>query len=424
MDRPTEKAPEETQEETLQETPDKSLPDLTGTCVLQIVPSLEAGGAERTAVDVAAALVRAGARALVATTGGRLVPELQAAGAEWIPFPAASKNPARILLNAARLRQIARSEDVSLIHARSRAPAWSALLAASSAGLPFVTTYHGAYKRGGALKNWYNSVMARGDVVIANSAFTAGMISERHPAAEGKVTVVYRGTDLSKFDPAKIAPKRIATLRAAWGVAEDRRIVLLAARLTGWKGQEVLIDAAALIADRFSDVDFVLAGDPQGRDDYVAGLRSRIARHGLKQRVLIVGHCADMPAADMAADIVAVPSTKPEAFGRSAAEAQAVGTPVVVSDLGAVPETVLAPPDVPASQRTGWRVPPEDAEALAGALAEALQLSEAERAALRARARAHVTGQFTLEAMTGATLAIYEKLIGAQTRSPRPNDGS
>lgn len=395
------------------DTPTTGLPDLSGITVLQIVPSLDAGGAERTAVDVAAALVQAGARALVATTGGRLVRELDAAGGIWVPFPAATKNPIEILWNAERLRRLSMRENVSLIHARSRAPAWSGLLAARRLGVPFVTTYHGAYKKGGSLKNWYNSVMARGDAVIANSRFTADLIESRHRQARGKVTVIYRGTDLTKFDPETIAADRIAGLREAWGVPEGRRIVLLAARLTEWKGQAVLIDAAARLAgEGLDDVDFVLAGDPQGRTDYVADLEKRIAGAGLRDRVHIVGHCADMPAADRAADVVALPSTEPEAFGRSAAEAQAVGTPVVVSNLGAVPETVLAPPDVDAARRTGWRVPAGDAVALAAAIREALSLSPEARAAISERARAHVRGAFSLDAMTSATLDTYARLLG------------
>lgn len=394
---------------------------LKGVTVLQIVPALDAGGAERTAVDVAAALVGAGARAIVATSGGRLVEELRAAGAEWLPFPAATKNPARILWNAERLRRLIAREDVAIVHARSRAPAWSGLLAAWRAGVPFVTTYHGAYKPGGALKGWYNSVMARGDAVIANSRFTAAMIAERHPAARGRIEVIYRGTDLARFDPGAVPAGRVAALRAAWGVAERRRIVLLPARLTGWKGQAVLIDAAALLRARgIDDVDYVLAGDAQGRSDYVAALERRIAGHGLKGVVRIVGHCSDMPAANRAADVVAVPSTEPEAFGRTAVEAQAAGRPVVVSDLGAVPETVLAPPDCAAESRTGWRVPPGDAAALADALAEALALDTDARAGLADHARAHAHG-FGLAAMTEATLAVYARLLEPDAGAP-PQD--
>ncbi|TCT08809.1 glycosyltransferase involved in cell wall biosynthesis [Tepidamorphus gemmatus] len=389
----------------------KPLPDMHGITVLQLVPSLEAGGAERTAVDIAAALVAAGGRALVATTGGRLVGELREAGAEWLQFPAATKNPGRIVWNAERIRRLIAAEGVDIVHARSRAPAWSGLMAARRAGVPFLTTYHGAYKPGGPLKTWYNSVMVRGDAVIANSRFTARRIEQQYPRAEGRIEVIYRGTDLDRFDPAAIDPARIAALRSAWGIAPGRRIVLLPARLTGWKGQEVLIDAAALLADRgVADVDYVLAGDAQGRTAYLAGLEARIAARGLVGRVHVVGHCSDMPAANMAADVVVVPSTEPEAFGRTAVEAQAAGRPVVVSDIGATPETVLAPPDCAPGQRTGWRVRPGDAVALAAAVEEALALGPEARAALGARARAHARG-FGLEAMTGATLALYRRLL-------------
>ena len=387
-----------------------TLPDLSGTTILQIIPELNAGGAERTAVDIAAAVVAAGGRALIASEGGRLGPEAEAAGAECVDFPAATKNPARMLANATRLASLVRERNVALIHARSRAPAWSALIAARRTGLPLVTTYHGAYRRGGALKNLYNSVMARGDAVIANSRFVADMIAERHAFAD-RIDVVYRGTDLSAFDPAHITPERIERLRARWAVAPDRRIVLLAARLTGWKGQTILIDAAAkLAAAGLDDVDFVLAGDAQGRESYRQGLIDRMLRAGLGHRVRLVDHCEDMPAAFALADVVTAPSTDAEAFGRSAVEAQALGKPVVVSDLGAAPETVLAPPDTPAEIRTGWRVPAGDPDALARGLAEALALTPEARQALAERARQHVQRRFSLEAMTSATLAIYNRL--------------
>ncbi len=392
-------------------------PDLTGRTVLQIVPDLEAGGAERTTVDIAAALVAAGARALVATTGGRLVPELESLGGEHIAFPAATKNPARILANAGALAAIIRREGVDLIHARSRAPAWSALIAARRTGIPFVTTYHGAYRSVGRLKNAYNGVMARGDVVIANSGFTERLVLDRHPQARGRTEIVYRGTDLSRFDPEAVDEGRVAALRKAWALAEDRRIVLLPARLTAWKGQEVLIDAAGyLAAAGRMDFDVVLAGDEQGRTGYRDRLVDRMLKAGLGHRVRIVGHCEDVPAAMKLADVVATPSTEPEAFGRSAAEAQAMARPVVVSDIGAVRETVLAPPEAAEEARTGWRVPPGDAVALARALSAALDLSPEARAAMGARGRAHVLERFSLEAMTSQTLSIYARLLSDRPR--------
>ncbi len=199
------------------------------------------------------------------------------------------------------------------------------------------------------------------------------------------------------------------------GVDPHKRIVLLAARLTGWKGQTVLVDAARRLVDRgTTDLAVVLAGDPQGRDGFVRELDAQIERLGLQDVVRRVGHCADMPAAFLAAAVVVVPSTEPEAFGRSAVEAQAMGAPVVVADHGAVPETVLAPPQVHASARTGWRVPPGDVEALAEAMEAALSMGASARDAMALRARAHVEEHFSLEHMIAQTLDVYAALLGVR----------
>ncbi len=387
---------------------------LAGATVLQIIPDLDAGGAERTTVDVAAGLAAAGARALVATEGGRLVGELQAKGGHWLRFPAAAKNPLRMAINTLRLAALCRREGVNLIHARSRAPAWVALGAARRLGIPFVTTYHGSYSGRTGVKVLYNSVMARGDVVIANSRYTAQLIQQLHPAEAGdRLRVIYRGTDLGAFNPHAVGPGRVEALRRAWGVEPHHRVVLLAARLTAWKGHRCLIEAAALMRQQgVQDLAIVLAGDPQGRTSYEREIDALVAARGLDGIVRRVGHCTDMPAAFRAASVVAVPSIEPEAFGRSAVEAQALGTPVVVSDLGAVPETVLAPPDVPTGQRTGWRVPAGDAAALAASLTDALSLGASARDALARRCRAHVETNFSLERMVGDTLAVYAELLG------------
>ncbi|ADZ68632.1 glycosyltransferase family 4 protein [Polymorphum gilvum] len=389
--------------------PDPAAPPV----ILQVIPELDTGGAERTAVDVAAAIVARGWTALVVSEGGRLVGELEAAGAEHIVLPVSSKNPAVLRRNAGHLSALIRSRSVSLIHARSRAPAWSALWAARAAKVPFVTTYHGIYKQTNFFKSLYNSVMARGDAVIANSAYTAHLIAERHPFARDRITVIHRGSDLSALAPEAVGGDRRAALRAAWGISADTRVVLQLARLTAWKGQRVVVDAMAELARRgYPDVVAVMAGDDQGRTGYRAELEARIAAAGLSGRVRLVGHCSDVPAALSLADVAVVTSTEPEAFGRAAVEAQAAGIPVVVSDLGAVPETVLAPPEVDAAARTGWRVPAGDPAALADAIALVLQMDAAQRSALTARARAHVGAHFSVAAMCAATLAVYASLLG------------
>ncbi|MGA2043688.1 MAG: glycosyltransferase family 4 protein [Roseiarcus sp.] len=385
---------------------------LAGRTVLQIIPRIDAGGAERTTIDVAAALVAAGARAPVASEGGRLTSELQAVGGLLIPFPAAAKNPLAMLLNARRLARLIVAERVDIVHARSRAPGWVALLACRIARTPLVTTYHGAYSGRSALKLRYNSVMARGDAVIANSHYTAALIARLYPWARPRLRVIHRGADFSKFAPERVEPARVATLRIGWDVAPDERIVLIAARLTGWKGHKVLIEAARLMKARgVTGVRTIMAGDAQGRNAYVRELEALIDKAGLKGIVALVGHCGDMPAAFLAAAVVVVPSIEPEAFGRAAVEAQAMGAPVVVSDLGAVAETVLAPPQTPPEGRTGWRVPPGDAEALAGAIQAVLNLGASAREAMARRARAHVVGQFSLDRMTRETLEVYQGVL-------------
>jgi len=382
--------------------------------ILQIIPQLDAGGAELSAVEIADAVVRAGGRAIVLAEPGRLAADIAKVGGEVVPFPAASKNPVRMLANARAIARIVHSEHVDLVHARSRAPAWSAMWAARRTGVRFVTTYHGAYGEKNALKRLYNSVMARGDVVIANSRYTARLIAERYATPGARIEVIARGVDVHKFDPESIAQARVAALRDRWGVGPGEPVILLAARLTGWKGQTALIAATAKLQamGRLGSAAVVLAGDAQGRTAYARMLEDQIDRLGLKGRVRLVGHVEDVAAAFAAAHVTVVASTEPEAFGRTAIEAAAVGCPVIATDIGAPPETVLAEPAVAANAITGWLVPPGDADALAARLADALALAPAARRDLGQRARRHILGTYTVEAMQRRTLAVYDRLLG------------
>jgi glycosyltransferase involved in cell wall biosynthesis len=386
---------------------------ITRPTILQIIPRLDTGGAELSTIEITDAVVKAGGRALVLTDGGRMAGEITKAGGELVPFPAGTKNPARIVWNALAIAKIIRSEGVDLVHARSRAPAWSALIAARRTGTPFVTTYHGAYSETGRAKNLYNSVMARSDIVIANSGYTAGLIRARYDTPLERIAVIHRGVDGAAFDPATIAPERAAALRSAWGLLPEQRAILQAARLTSWKGQPVLIAAAGQLkaSDQLGDAVIILAGDDQGRSDYSVGLRAQIAALGLGDAVRLVGHVADMPAALAAAHISVIASTEPEAFGRSITEAASMGTPAIATDLGAPPETMLPHPKVPLSDATGWIVPPGDATALAQALAAALAMTTERRAAMGERARARTLAHFSLTAMKRQTLQVYDKLL-------------
>lgn len=380
--------------------------------ILQVVPRLETGGSEQSTVEIAAALTQAGAKALVATEGGRLATALEDAGGEIIELPVASKNPLTILANARRLAQIVEDRNVTLLHARSRAPAWSAYLAARRTKRPFVTTYHGAYSGRSRLKKFYNSVMARGDRVIANSGFTAGLITSQYPVPPEHLHIIYRGFDVSAFDAKNVAPERISRLREAWGIAPEQRVVLQAARLTRWKGHRHTIEAARLLKERnqLGDAVFIFAGDTQGREDYRDELQAEIDAAGLARIVRLVGHCDDIPAAFTLADIAVVASTRAETFGRTSIESQAAGCPVIVSDVGAAGENVV--PRSAGDDYTGWVVPTADAQALADCLAEALTFSPQALAAIGERARTHARARFALHDMQRATLGVYDELLG------------
>ena len=380
--------------------------------ILQVIPRIDAGGSEQAALEITEALSRAGALALVATEGGRMAPTFTRAGGEIVLLPVASKNPLKILTNARRLAEIIEGRRVSLVHARSRAPAWSALLAARKTGRPFVTTYHGAYSSPGPFKNFYNSVMARGDRVIANSRYTVDLIVSRHQVPQDRIRVIYRGVDLTKFVPGLIGPERLDRLRNAWGLRATQPVVLQAARLTRWKGQAFVIEAAQQLHDgnRLGDAVFVLAGDEQGRDGYRQELEQLILASDLEGRVKLVGHCNDMPAAFALARVAIIASTSAETFGRTSIEAQAMRCPVIVTALGATPETI-EPIDKNGSG-TGWLIPPGDIDALVNKIRTALRLTPLERSKIGVKARARITDLFQLAEMQVKTLIVYDELLG------------
>ena len=381
--------------------------------ILQIIPALDTGGAELSTVEIATAIVAGGGRAIVVTGGGRLAARIIEAGGEIIPFPAATKNPAQMMLNARALAAIIRREHVDLVHARSRAPAWTALSAARATKRPFITTYHGAYNENGPLKRAYNSVMARGDVVIANSDYTASLVQSRYGTPKDRIRVIHRGVDQATFDRTKIAPERLAKLQAAWNIAPGQQVILQAARLTKWKGQSVVIDALAQLRKNnpAANLVAVFAGDDQGRTAYSDDLKRQIALLNLDAHVRLAGHIDDMPAAYALATVSIIASIEPEAFGRTAIEAQMMGCPVIATNIGAPPETVLAPPRTSAANRTGWLVAPGDTTELATALNEAMALPTAQRETLTRRAHDHVATNFSLQAMKQATLRIYDELL-------------
>lgn len=382
-------------------------PDFT---LLQVVPELETGGAEQTTIDVAHAVVNAGGKALVATRGGRMTSRLQADGGRLAQMPVQSKNPLVMLGNAARLIDLIRREGVSIVHARSRAPAFSALWAAQATHTPFVATYHGVYNAKSGLKRWYNAVMTRGDLVIANSDYTRDHVLEQHGVDPGKIVTIPRGVDLDRFNPNWVAPGRVQALKEAWGVAvDDRRIkILLAGRLTRIKGHKTIIDAAArLTAQGRKDFLIIFAGDDQGRVEFRQELEQAVSAAGLNDTVKLVGHCDDMPAAYLVCDLAILPTIVPESFGRAAVEPQTMGRPVIASAHGGTTETIL-------EGKTGWLVPPEDVEAWASAIERAIEMGPGRLSAMGATAANRARQLYSAEAMCAATLAAYERVLDAR----------
>jgi glycosyltransferase involved in cell wall biosynthesis len=389
------------------QTPVSLPPDFT---LLQVVPELETGGAEQTTLDIARAVVQAGGRALVASRGGRMVARLEADGGQLVAMAAQSKNPLVMLGNAARLADLIRREKVSVVHARSRAPAFSALWAAKATGTPFVATYHGVYKAGSPLKRWYNAVMTRGDLVIANSDYTRDHLLAEHRVDPGKVVTIPRGVDLTRFDPARVTPERVDALREAWGIArgDPRMVILLAGRLTRIKGHATIIEAARMLAVKGRrDFLVIFAGDDQGRTGYGEDLARAIAEADLSGVVRIVGHCADMPAAYLACDLAILPTTVPESFGRAAVEPQAMARPVIASAHGGTVETVV-------EGVTGWLAPPGDASAWADAMGRALDLPATLRGEMAKAGMARTHRLYDVVGMAQATLDAYGRVIEAR----------
>jgi glycosyltransferase involved in cell wall biosynthesis len=371
--------------------------------VLQVLPSLVTGGVERGTVEIAQALTAAGWRAVVASAGGPMVREIARAGAEHVQLPLDSKNPLVVRANAKRLQDLILSREVDLVHARSRAPAWSAKWAAERTGAHFVTTFHGTYSLDGlGLKRLYNSVMTQGERVIAISQFIAEHIERNYPIDPQRIRVIHRGADFARFDPLRVSQERIIALAQKWRLPDGHRVIMLPARLTRWKGQAVLIQALEILGRH--DIRCLLVGSDQGRTAYRAELTDLAKRCGLTDVVHIVDECNDMPAAYMLTDVVVSASTDPEAFGRVVVEAQAMGRPVIASDHGAPRETILP-------GRTGWLTTPGDPHSLAAALERFLALGAEERSRMAEDAQSFVRANFSRERMCAATLDVYRGLI-------------
>ena len=413
----------------------------TGPTILQIIPRLDGGGAEATTLEITRALTAAGGKSIIATEGGALEAEIAAAGGEIVHLPVASKNPLTIWRNINRLAGLARQKNVDILHARSRAPAWSAYAAARRLSLPYIATYHSKVHARPWLKVKYNAIMTRGELVIANSHYTAAQIAAVHHMPTARIRVIPRGCDPARFDPALFDPalpdgKAVAALRQSWATANTQDpqaqdfardfVIVCPARLTRWKGQMVLLESVAQLPVQPV---LVLTGDTDANPDYVTSLRSFATQAGL-EKLIFAGHVANMPQVLAAADLAVLPSLEPEPFGRTAIEAQAAARVVIASDEGGFRETVLAIKDSPEESAdvsakesakesaeeievaTGLRVPPNDPTALADAIHQVMSMTAEQRAAMGMRGRARVMAQFTTARLCSETLNIYHELIG------------
>ena len=373
--------------------------------VLQVLPSLVTGGVERGTVEITQAIVEAEGVALVASAGGPMVHSVKRAGGRHFTLPLHARDPVTIWRNAARLEALIRSENVSLVHARSRAPAWAAWLACKRTGTHFVTTYHGVYNEDLPFKRRYNAIMARGEIVIAASEYVAQVIRRQHQVDPARIRVIPRGVDPMVFNPDTVSADRVARMAQTMRVPDGMFTVVMPGRLTAWKGQAVLLQAIARLS-RW-DVCCVLIGSDQGRTKYTKELEKISESLGVADRVRIIGQVEDIPAALMLSDVVVHASTEAEAFGRVVIEAQAMGRPVIASDLGGPSETVE-------HGVTGWLTRPGDVDSLTLALEAVLAMDDEARMALGWRARASVLEGYTLEAMRESTLDVYEAVLGGQ----------
>jgi len=374
-----------------------------GVRVLQVLPALSTGGVERGTLEIAHALIDAGHHSIVVSSGGPLVSQLEAFGAQHIILPVHSKNPWLIWSNAQALRQIIRQQKIDVVHARSRAPAWSCYWACKATARPFITTFHGKYGHQNAFKREYNSVMLKGKVTIAVSHYIADHIAQTYPSHSAEVEIIQRGIDTRYFDPEQISQERIQSLIAKWGVSiEGRQTLLIPGRLTRIKGLDAFINAFAQLKD--PNCLALIIGETKGREAFADELQAHIKQLNMAEQIKLVGRCDDMPAAYALSDIVVAVSSKPESFGRVTCEAQAMKKLIVATRHGGTLETIH-------SEQTEGLCEPGNAGSIAEAIRRVLAIDTQRKEDIGTLSREHIQQHFSLTKMTTNTLRLYERLI-------------
>ena len=377
--------------------------------VLQVIPKLGYGGAETGCYDLAHYLAENNCTSFIVTSGGDLVKYIDKKKVKLIKLPVQSKNPILIFLNALALCIIILFYGISIVHARSRAPAWSCLIATKVTGRKFVTTFHGTYNFKSLIKKIYNSVMVRSDLIIAGSNFIFTHINQNYDKylhLKKKFLVIFRGINVDYFDPTTKLESQEKQLLLKWKIEKNKKIVLMPGRLTSWKGQEIFIEAISLVNKElgYEAFDAVILGSDQGRNIYKKKLMRLAEQHRLNKQLKFIDHCKDMALAYKVSDIVVSASIEPEAFGRVSVEAQSMQKPIIASNIGGSNETII-------NNKTGLLFDSGDAKSLCKKLLEILNLDETTLKSMGIEGRKNVIKKFNVEKMCFSTYSEYKKLL-------------
>ena len=383
--------------------------------VLIVVPTLHIGAADAGAVELVRILSEAGHHPIVVSSGGQLTDDVVAAGGENILMDVDSQNPAVVLHNAFALSRLVRERHCDVVHAHGRAAAWSAFGCAKLTGVPFLTTWHKGFREQNVFKRLYNSVMARGTRVIAVSEQIAELVNDRYGTSWDRIVVVPASVDTARFDPATVSAERIEAVRNAWGVTAGGKVILVAGRMLRRKGHHVVVEAMRRLKSMgVKDLVCVFAARDQGTR-YAGELWDQVIATETADIVRLSGAVSDMPAAYAAATVVVSAAVQPEGLQRALLEAQAMERPVIVSELGAGADVVLAPPTVPHDRITGLRFATGDDSALAAALIQLFSLPESAQRAIGARGRAWAIEHFNAAAVSEMTLKLYNDVVAQRT---------
>ncbi|MDA8985048.1 glycosyltransferase family 4 protein [Candidatus Pelagibacter sp.] len=377
--------------------------------VLQVIPKLGYGGAETGCYDIAHYLPENNCGSYIVTSGGDLLKFVDKKKVKIIKLPVHSKNPLIIFINFLALIFIILINNISIVHARSRAPAWSCLIASKITGRKFVTTFHGTYNFNSKIKKFYNSVMVRSDLIIAGSNFIFSHIKENYTKylnAKKKLLVIFRGINVDYFDPTTKLDSDEKKLLKKWEIEKDKKIILLPGRLTGWKGQEVFIEAINLVNIELGYEAFyaVILGSDQGRDLYKKKLIRLTEQYRLTNQVKFIDHCKDMALAYKVSDIVVSASIEPEAFGRVAVEAQSMEKPIIASNIGGSNETVI-------DEKTGFLFESNNAKSLSQKILKILSMDEASLNSIGREGRKNIIQKFNVEKMCFSTYSEYKRIL-------------